>query len=173
MQLTGLAAGVLLDGEQGGHALAVLVLPAHGVAGPLGRDHHHIHIGGGLNQAEADVEAVGEAQHLAGAQMGSNLLLIHRLLGLVGEEHHDPVGLAAGVGHAQHLQAIGPGFLGRAAALVEAHNHVDAAVLEVEGMGMALGAVADDRHGLAAQQGEVGVGVVEELGHPGVGAVPG
>ena len=33
-------------------------------------------------------------------------------------------------------------------------------------MGMALGAITNDRHGLPAEQAEIGIGVVEELGHP-------
>ena len=47
-QTAGVARCVLLDGEQRRHALAVLVFPTHGVTGALGRDHHHVHIGGGL-----------------------------------------------------------------------------------------------------------------------------
>ena len=110
---------------------------------------------------------MGEAQHLAGAEVRCDLLVVDGLLELIGQQHHDPVGLGAGVGDAQHFQAIGLGLLGRAAACVEPNYDVDAAVLEVQGVGMALGAVANDGNRLAVQQGEVGVGVVVKLGHPG------
>ena len=62
-------------------------------------------------------------------------------------------------GHAQHFQAVGLGFFRRAAA-VQAHHHVDATVLEVQRMGMALGAITD-RDGLAVEQTEIGVGIVK------------
>ena len=89
----GVAGGVLFDGEQGGHALAILVLPTHGVARALRGDHHHIHIGGGLDQLETDVEAMGEAEHLACTQVGCDFLLVDVLLEFVGQQDHDPVGL--------------------------------------------------------------------------------
>ena len=111
-QGAGIAGGVLLDGEQAGHALAVLVFPAHGVTGTLRGDHHHVHIGGGLDQAEADVEAVGEAQHLAGAQVRRNLGVVDGLLELIGQQHHDPIGLGGRIGHAQHLESVGLGLGG-------------------------------------------------------------
>ena len=43
----------------------------------------------------------------------------------------------------------------------QADDHVDAGVLQVQRVGVALGAVADDRDGLAVEQGEVRVVVVE------------
>ena len=102
--------------------------------------------------------------------MRRDLGVVDGLLELIGQQHHDPVRLGAGLGDAEHFQAIGAGFVGRAAAFVEAHHHVDAAVLEVEGMGVALRTVANDGHRLAVQQAEVGVGVVEKLGHQSVGS---
>ena len=57
----------------------------------------------------------------------------------------DPVRLFDGVGRELDGEA---GFFGNSpgrAALVEAHAHVAAAFLEVEGMGMALAAIAQNR----------------------------
>ena len=46
----------------------------------------------------------------------------------------------------------------------QADDDVDAGVLEVQRVGVALGAVADDRDGLAVEEGEVCVVVVEHGG---------
>ena len=58
------------------------------------------------------------------------------------------------------LQAGGLGVLDRLRALAKAYDDVYAGVLEVPGVGVALGAVAQDRHGLALQQVQIRVVVV-------------
>ena len=92
--------------------MAVLILPAHGVAWSLGGDHHDVDIGRGLDQSKADVEAVGKAQHLAGLEVGSDLGVIDSPLKFIGQQHHDPVSALGGLSHAQHLQSIGAGLGG-------------------------------------------------------------
>ena len=72
------------------------------------------------------------------------LLLVDLGLGLVGDEHHDDVGLLRGVVHAHDLEAGLLGLLGGRGALAQAHADVHAGVHEVEGVGVALGAIADD-----------------------------
>jgi hypothetical protein len=42
----------------------------------------------------------------------------------------------------------------------QADDHVDAGVLEVQGVGVPLGAVADDGDGLPVEQAEIGIVVV-------------
>ena len=69
-QLIGVAGGVLLHGDEAGHALARHVLAAHGVSGALGGDHADVHPGGGHDLLEMDVEAVGEHQHIARLDWG-------------------------------------------------------------------------------------------------------
>ena len=65
-----IAARVLMDRDQAGHAAALHIFAAHGVAGALGRDHDHVDIGARLDQAEVDVEAVGEGERGAGLHVG-------------------------------------------------------------------------------------------------------
>ena len=137
------------------------------MAGALGRDHHHINIFRRLDQLEADVETMGEAQHLACGQVRCNFLGVDLFLELVRKQHHDPVRLRCGIGHTEHLESISLGLVRRSAALVETHHHVHTTVLEVQCMGVPLGSIADDRHRLAVQLTEIGIGVVEKLGHPG------
>ena len=95
-----------------------------------------------------------------------DFLVIDLFLELIRQQHHDPVRLGGSIRDAQNLQAVGLGFVSGAASFVEAHHHVHAAVLEIQGVGMALGAVADDGNCLAAEQREIGIGVVKKLSHP-------
>ena len=60
-----LALGVLVDGDQARHALAVDELAAHQVAGALRRDHADGDVGRRLDQVEVDVQAVAEEQRIA------------------------------------------------------------------------------------------------------------
>ena len=66
-----------------------------------------------------------------------------------------------GLGDGQDLQAGGAGLLGGRGALAQAYDDVHAGVLEVQRVGVALGAKADDGDGLAVEEGEIGVVVVE------------
>lgn len=51
---------------------------------------------------------------------------------------------------------------------MEADAHVDARVAQGEGVGVALAAVAENRNLAALDDGQVGVVVVEQLGHFGI-----
>ena len=74
--ILGLAGEVLLHADQAGHALALQVLAADGVAGALGGDHDDVHVGGRHDGLEVDVEAVGEGQGLALGHVGGHLLVV-------------------------------------------------------------------------------------------------
>ncbi len=63
--LGGLAGDVLLDGDEGGDALAFDVLGADDVARALGGDHGDVDVLGGLDQLVVDREAVDEEDGLA------------------------------------------------------------------------------------------------------------
>jgi hypothetical protein len=129
---------------------AAQVLRAHGVARALGRDHEDVEVGPRLDQVEVDVEAVGEGQRRALAQVGGEVLAVQLALQLVGRQHHDHVGPGGGLGRALDREAGGLGLLDAARAGPERHRHLgNAAVLQVVGVGVALAAVADDGHLLA------------------------
>ena len=72
----GVAGGVLMDGDQAGHAAALQVFAAHRMAGALGRDHQHVEIGARLDQVEMDVEAVGEQQRRALLMLGASSIRV-------------------------------------------------------------------------------------------------
>ena len=116
--------------------------------------------------AEVDVEAVGEHERRAVLEVGRDVVLVHDGLRLVGDQHHDDVGLLGGLGGAEHLEAGLLGALAVGRALELADDHGDAAVAQVLGVGVALAAEADDGDGLALDQGKVGVLVVEHAVSP-------
>ena len=151
---------VAMDREQGGHAAAGPVDRAEQVARALRRDHPDVDDAGRVDPPEVDVEAVGEHQQVAGAQVRGDLLVVDRLLGGVGDEDHDHVGGLDGIGDVGHAQA---GLRGQRPALRprrEADDDVDARFVEVQGVGVALAAVADDRDGLPGERRRIRVVVV-------------
>ena len=159
------AGGVLVDGQQPGHAGAAREYLSHAVAGRLGRDHGDVHVVGGLDGVVVDVEAVREHERLPRQQVGRDGLAIDLGLQVVGDEHHHDVRVAGDIGHQAHFQAVLFGLGHAAAALVQPHLHVYAAVVQVERVGVALAAVSDYADGLAVQQGHVGVVFVVHFDH--------
>ena len=150
-----------MDRHQHRHAGAALVFRAHGVAGALGRDHHHVEVGARLDQVEVDVEAVREHQRRALLHVGGEVVAIDVGLQLVGREHHHHVGPFGGLGDLHDLELLALGLLDALRALAQRHRDVlDAGVAQIERMGMALAAIADDGDLLALDQVQVGVAIV-------------
>ena len=153
--------GVLVDGDQARDAGALEVLAADQVARALGRDQRHVDVRRRHDLAVVDREPVAEHQQLPGAIPSLTPDSQTCAVELVGDEHHHDVALAGGVGGLDHAQPVLLG-LGDAAELgPQPDDDDDAGVLEVQRVGVALGAVADDRDGLAVEQCEVSVVVVE------------
>ena len=103
---------------------------------------------------------MAEEQRVAGGDAVADLVLVDVVVQLVGDEDHDDVAARGGVGHGEHLEPALARLVGARGALAQADDHVDARVLEVQGVGVALGAEADDGDGLAVEEGEVCVVVV-------------
>ena len=125
------------------------------MAGGLGRDQRDVDAGGRRDGAEADVEAVREHQGLAGGEVGLDVGVVDLGGGLVGREVHDDVGPLADLGDGVDDEAGFAGALGVGRVGAEADADIDAGVLEVEGVGVALRAVADDGDFLRLDEGEV------------------
>ena len=150
-----------MDRNQARHAGAALILRAHGVAGALRRDHQHVEIGARLDQVEMHVEAVGEHQRRAVLHVLGEMIAVDVALQFVGREHHHHVGPFGGLGDLHHLELLAFGLLHAGRALAQRDRDVlDAAVAQVERVGMALAAVADDGDLLALDQVQVGVAIV-------------
>jgi hypothetical protein len=106
-------------------------------------------------------ETVPEQQRVPRSDPIADLGIPHVVMQLVGHEHHDDVPTRGGVRDAQDLEPGLARLLDARGPFAQADDHVDARVLEVQGVGVALGAEADDGDGLAVEEGEVCVVVVE------------
>ncbi len=85
-------AGVVLHGEERGHALALDVEAPQHVARALGGDEPEVHLGRHDYLVEVDVEAVGEEHEHPLGEVRPDLGPEDRRLPLVRQEHHHHVG---------------------------------------------------------------------------------
>ena len=110
-------------------------------------------------------EAVREQQRFTGAQIRLDVFLITRGLLGVRQRDHDDVGAFDGLGGGDDFKALflrdGNGL----AAFVKADDDLEAAVFEVERVGVALRAEAEDRQRFVFQHAKVGVFVGINFGH--------
>ena len=111
---------------------------------------------------------MAEQQHVALGDAVADLVLPDLAVELVGEQDHHEVAAAGGLDDREHLEALLARLGDRGGVLAQADDDVDAGVLQVERVGVALGAVADDRDGLAVEEREVCVVVVDHwrAGYP-------
>ena len=129
--------------------------------GPLGATSATSTSGGRLDLAVVDREAVAEQQQVAGRDAVGDLLAVDLAVLLVGQQHHHDVAARGGLGDVEHLEAGVLRLRDRGGVGPQAYDDVDAGVLEVQRVGVALRAVADDGDGLAVEEREVCVVVVE------------
>ena len=88
------------------------------------------------------IEAVREDEGFSSAQMRFHIPLIDFGLGLVGKQDHDDVRFRRRFGGLENRDAGRFRFLPGGGAFAQAHDHVDAAVFQVLGMGVALASEA-------------------------------
>ena len=100
-----------------------------------------------------------------GRHVGRDLGVVDLGGGLVGREVHDDVGPLGDFGDGADVEAGLAGAFGVGGVGAEADADVDAGVLEVERVGVALRAVADDGDFFGLDEGEVCVCVVVGLCH--------
>ena len=154
----GVAARVLVDRDEAGHAAAPLIFGPHRVAGALRGDHQHVEIGARLDQVEVNVESMGEHERRALFHIGRKLIAVNLGLQFVRRQHHHDVRPFGGRRDVHHLDAFGLRlFGGRRARPQRDRDLLHAAVAHVEEMRVALAAVADHRHFLGFDQIEIGV----------------
>ena len=89
------------------------------------------------------------------------MLAVDVALQFVRGQHHHEVGPFGGVRHLKHLEAGGLRLLGRGRALAQRNGDVlDPGILQVQRMGVALAAIADDGDLLALDEIDVGIPVI-------------
>ena len=164
-ELTRLAGGVLMDGDQRRNSAALGVGAPDEVTRALGRHHGDVDARRRHDLPEADVEAVSEHEAVAVIEVRRHELVVGRLLLGVGQQHHDHVGLGGGVGQRQHAQSGLLSLALAAAACAQRHPDVHPGLTQVLRVRVPLGAVAQDRHLAAGDQRRVGIGFVVHRGH--------
>jgi len=114
------------------------------VSGRLRRDHHDVVAGGGDDAAEMDVQAVREEQRGVGLEVRLDLLLVDALLHVVRHEDRDDLRSARRVADGAHARPASSAASADGLARTQADFDLDAGVTQVESVGVALAAVADD-----------------------------
>ena len=110
--LLGLTIGVLLDGDQARHALALDVLATDDVPGALRRDQNHVNVLRRHDRLEVHREPVGEEQRFALGQVRLDVVLEYVRLAGVRHGHEDYVGAFHRLGVLVNLESLALGHLG-------------------------------------------------------------
>jgi hypothetical protein len=97
--------------------------------------------------------------------VGRDHLAIQRRLMFIRRQHHHDIGLRNRIGQIGHRE---PGLLGLGGgrrSRPQPHHDIDARILEVVGMGMALRAITQDGDLAGLDQGQIGIFVVVHVDH--------
>jgi hypothetical protein len=159
----GVSGGVLVDGNEAGDAAAFDELGADEVAGAFGGDEDDVDVGGEFDEFEVDVEAVGGAEGFALGEVGLDFGVVDFGLEFIGEGHDDEVGGFDGVRDGHGFEAVGDGEFSVGGIAAVGDDDFDAGLAEVLGVGVALGAVAEDGDGFAVEAVEAGFSFVEDF----------
>ena len=115
----------------------------------LRSNHDDVKVGARLNLTVVHVKAVGKRERRTLLDVGEHLVAVDLSDVFVRNEHHDDVGCGS--------------LLPACAVLTDADRDVNTGIVQVEGMRMALAAVADDRHFLSLDEREISVLIVVNL----------
>src|SRR5690606_20704565 len=155
------ARSVLGHSDQARHAAALLVLATNGVTGALRRDHDDVNRRLPLDETEMNVEAVRESNCSAVADVASDLVAVDVSLQLVRSSHHDQVSPGSGLGDGHDLKAIGLDLLCGCRTSAQCNCEVlRTGLFQVQRVGAALRAVADNSNLLALDQIEIGIAII-------------
>ncbi len=107
------------------------------------------------------IEAMGKSNGCTIANVRGNFVAVNIGLQFIGRCHHHQVSPFGSFCNRHHLEAVGFNFLRRGRASLEADNQIlGTRILEVQRMGAALRAIADDGHFLALDQVYVSIPVI-------------
>ena len=112
-----------------------------------------------------DAEAVREHQGLAGSEVRRDVALIERSLNVVGNQNHHHVGDFGGLGGVEDGESGGLRLGAALAVGGKTHHNIETGIPQVQGVCVALAAIADDGDLFPLQRGDVSVLFVEALWH--------
>src|SRR4030095_7177893 len=154
-----------MHGKQPGNAATFRKDFAYAIAPRLRGNHRHDDVFRRHDEAETDAEAVTEHQHLPFRQVLLDVRVVDLLLLLVRNQDHDDVAPGSGLGNRHDAQAGVLRLLKRLARRRQADDDLNAAVLQVQRVGVPLRSVANDRDLFAPNQIEISILVVVHRGH--------
>ena len=102
-------------------------------------------------------------QCCTGFDVGLHVFVIHGRDVLVRQQDHDDICTLDGFSDFLNLVTSLLGLAPRSTILAQTDGHVDAGLLQVLGVGVALGAITNNSHLLALDQGEVRILIVKNL----------
>ena len=108
---------------------------------------------------------MGKKQCVAAPQGWGNGLGVQLGLVLIGYENHGEVSPVGSLGWCCHLETVGGHEVAAGRFLAQTDHHIDAGVLEVEGVGVALAAKTDHGNSAVGDQRRVGVLLVVHMCH--------
>ena len=124
------------------------------------RDEDDVHVCGRNDRLVVDGKTMGEEQRLARREVRFDVFLVDLALLGVRQPDEDHVGLFHGLGGRDDLETGLLGDRDRLAALIEADDHVETGILEVQRVGVALRTEAEHGQRLVCEHAEVGVFVL-------------
>ncbi len=134
--------GILVHGDQTRYTMPFLVLAPHQPARALRCDQRDVQIVARLDLLEMDGEAMREQQRRTCIDVVDNGVVQRFLNHVRRQEHHD-LGARDGVVRLLDRQAIRAGLVPACAIFSQAHNDVETAVPEIQGMCAPLAAVTE------------------------------
>ena len=156
-----------MNGKKGGNATALLILPTDNVAGAFRCDEDDIHVFRWANRFVMNGKAVAKKKALALAEIWGDVLFVDGGNLQIGYCDKNDIGTPDGFRRGKNFESVFFCNGNRLAALVESDGDTDAAVFEVEGVGVSLRAESDHRDFASAKGGKAGVTVVIDAGRHG------
>ena len=108
---------------------------------------------------------MSESQNIARLQVRSDNVLVDVSLLLIRGQHHDDVACCCCLSRSHDLQTVVLCLLLVLGARTQTYYNMYAGVLQVHCVSMTLGAEADDSNGLAVEQRQVAVCIIEHFYH--------
>ena len=140
------AGSILIHRKYIGNAGAFRKYAANQMAGALRGNHEYVYVCCRDDLFEMNIEAMGKSQGAAGFQVRRNLALVNVSLFFVRDQDHGDVSPFNRFADGHNLQARCFRFCRGFGTFVQANHYFQAAVTQVQRMGVALAAVTDDRN---------------------------
>ena len=135
------------------------------MARALRRNHDNVNVCRRNDLLKVDIEAVRKRKAVARLEVRRDRLLIDVRLLLVRNQHHHDIARLSSFSRRHNGQAVILCLCLMLGAGTQANHNIDTRILQIHRMCMALRAKTDDSYGLAVQQGQVAVRIIEHLYH--------